>query len=1188
FTVTGGSGDYFLVNPDNDINYGRQPAGATNGLVTIFGNASAAATPGSTAPVQVVNSSPSTCRSEILMINVPICPDCTEPEITDIMRSEDNVCPGKTVTLSIVGDLGDATEWVWYEDACGQDPSIGTGTSIEVMPEESTMYFVRPEGGCGDPWDLCRGIMVTVDPTAIPDPPLTEDLLYCFREGAFGPELTAEGEPGATINWYFTDPGTTDAEPLSSPPTPFLGDPRIVTFYATQTVDGCESQAAPLTVTVRQLTNLEVTQNCVDAFSYDLDICFNAFNADPVAGQYTVTVGNTEYGPFNYADSEVDGFAAYCVNIPMAGDPTDAETLDVTVTDTEMTDGLTIDLFDEILAATSFENDLTGDQYIDTGDPMVDHDLVNNVGQQEIDVDADMAFDAFYFNTRNSMDGLTDGDFFGVTDFTGVVGAFTDGNQGYQFSDADGKVTLTGPAIDISNCETVEISVDIFVQETGWEGDDEIRITIVYDDGQNDTELLNTVGSDIDDLNIEGDWMTLSTVVSGTGTAQLIFEFDSNSGFEALYIDNISYSAMSCAADGAVAEQCSVTTEFTEESCFECPEIGMTAVEPGAVCLGEDAMFEITGLVNFAEEMNLETDFNVQLVEFLGGEPADAYEGGTVIADIPFAELMPGDDPDVLMASATTTPMTVGTVTVCAIINPTSEADMDCMPQACTQLIVHPLPTIGEEANIAVCNGGSTEITPTSGAIVAPAQASDLIISQYLEGSGNNKCIEIFNGTGAAVDLSTYSIRLYNNGNTMPNTMTALSGTLAAGDVYVICNPNADMAIRDLADLLATSATSFNGDDAIAIANNGVNVDVLGQIGVDPGSAWFGGGISTLNSTLTRKPEIFEGNDGTTMFDPSVEWTSSGIIDDTEGLGSHTFNAFDETPATVYNFYGDEELTDLLAEEVASFDPMTTLEDSPQTIYVTAVNPDTGCESEAVAITVEVIACEIAITDPCDCNDDASPIVFDAETGIYTNANDGTFGEVVAITGPEAAALPAGFDFRVLAVTDAIGVAAGDVLTYDAFGNGHYSVSFDHPDDVGYSITIGLFEDNQQVGDDFIISNVCAYPNPEFDPALDPIYCDFEPAITLGGIDDDDVNGPTSVTFTVNGNTAVAFDPTTLGEGVYEVVMTYTGADDGQGGISPDGTTPAYRGCTQEVVTSIVVEPVEISCISNVNVTLGE
>ena len=43
-------------------------------------------------------------------------------------------------------------------------------------------------------------------------------------------------------------------------------------------------------------------------------------------------------------------------------------------------------------------------------------------------------------------------------------------------------------------------------------------------------------------------------------------------------------------------------------------------------------------------------------------------------------------------------------------------------------------------------------------------QATDLYFSKYGEGSSNNKFLEIYNGTGASVDLSNYSVELYANG----------------------------------------------------------------------------------------------------------------------------------------------------------------------------------------------------------------------------------------------------------------------------------------------------------------------------------------------------------------------------------------------------------------------------------------
>src|SRR5690554_6602433 len=49
---------------------------------------------------------------------------------------------------------------------------------------------------------------------------------------------------------------------------------------------------------------------------------------------------------------------------------------------------------------------------------------------------------------------------------------------------------------------------------------------------------------------------------------------------------------------------------------------------------------------------------------------------------------------------------------------------------------------------------------------VASAAAPDLFFSEYIEGSSNNKALEVYNGTGAPVDLTGYTIEQYSNGST--------------------------------------------------------------------------------------------------------------------------------------------------------------------------------------------------------------------------------------------------------------------------------------------------------------------------------------------------------------------------------------------------------------------------------------
>ena len=129
---------------------------------------------------------------------------------------------------------------------------------------------------------------------------------------------------------------------------------------------------------------------------------------------------------------------------------------------------------------------------------------------------------------------------------------------------------------------------------------------------------------------------------------------------------------------------------------------------------------------------------------------------------------------------------------------------------------------------------------------IAPVcAASDVFISEYVEGSSYNKAIEIYNDTGQNIDLSTYELQYYFNGSVTPGHTIALSGSLANGDVYVIAEDAADPSLRGLADLLDTSTSWFNGDDAVVLLNAGVIIDSIGQIGLDPGSEWGAGDTSS-------------------------------------------------------------------------------------------------------------------------------------------------------------------------------------------------------------------------------------------------------------------------------------------------------------------------------------------------------
>jgi DNA/RNA endonuclease G (NUC1) len=179
-------------------------------------------------------------------------------------------------------------------------------------------------------------------------------------------------------------------------------------------------------------------------------------------------------------------------------------------------------------------------------------------------------------------------------------------------------------------------------------------------------------------------------------------------------------------------------------------------------------------------------------------------------------------------------------------------------------------------------------LSPTSAEAAAP---TELFFSEYIEGSSNNKALEIYNGTGADINLSTYVVQMYFNGASTNPTTINLTGTVAGNGTFVLAPTNANATILAVANQQFGTAW-FNGDDAVVLRKGGAAgpiIDVIGQIGFDPGTEWGTGLVSTADNTIRRKSAVSTGDtNATNVFDPSAEW--NGFATDTfDGLGSHTF-----------------------------------------------------------------------------------------------------------------------------------------------------------------------------------------------------------------------------------------------------------------------------------------------------------
>ena len=194
---------------------------------------------------------------------------------------------------------------------------------------------------------------------------------------------------------------------------------------------------------------------------------------------------------------------------------------------------------------------------------------------------------------------------------------------------------------------------------------------------------------------------------------------------------------------------------------------------------------------------------------------------------------------------------------------------------------------------------------------------TDLFISEYVEGTGNNKGFELYNPTPVPIDLNEYVLQRWSNGEAGMTDEVALLGEIAAYGTWVVINgqtedvdlgggatsPACDSVLQTMADQLDNpypAPTYMNGDDALVLLRNGSQVvDIFGKPGEDPGVAWtndaengfidIGDGATwlTSNHTLRRK---FEVQAGVTIppvaFDTFLEWDTLSV-NTWDGLGLH-------------------------------------------------------------------------------------------------------------------------------------------------------------------------------------------------------------------------------------------------------------------------------------------------------------
>jgi hypothetical protein len=144
----------------------------------------------------------------------------------------------------------------------------------------------------------------------------------------------------------------------------------------------------------------------------------------------------------------------------------------------------------------------------------------------------------------------------------------------------------------------------------------------------------------------------------------------------------------------------------------------------------------------------------------------------------------------------------------------------------------------------------SPQVELTIAASNDPFAGACLIISEYVEGTSTKKAMEVFNcSSNATLDLSRYGVCLVTNTSSVCSTTVKLTGMLAPGEVYGICNNTSKTLAPANACKLISGVTDFNGNDRLIVfedinadgnftAGSDLVMDTFGEVARDPGNIW--------------------------------------------------------------------------------------------------------------------------------------------------------------------------------------------------------------------------------------------------------------------------------------------------------------------------------------------------------------
>jgi gliding motility-associated-like protein len=240
-----------------------------------------------------------------------------------------------------------------------------------------------------------------------------------------------------------------------------------------------------------------------------------------------------------------------------------------------------------------------------------------------------------------------------------------------------------------------------------------------------------------------------------------------------------------------------------------------------------------------------------------------------------------------------------------------------------------------------VCSNQTAAFTVTSPVNTQLNFPTNLFISEITDHtSGALTYVEIYNGTGAPIDLANYRLKIYTTATGAPTCNLSLSGIIANNDVVVVkLSSSADQG-GVVADLNFTTCAGVNNNDSIVLTTStDVELDNWGVRGVVFTPAGGVGYNYRRNTTAVLPSMTWDPADWTV-----IDWTTTA-----PNLPDYSDVGFYSLYVTNYNYTLSNGVTTTTQSSV-NFTGV-----APGTYTLIATDLITGCSSNPLTFTIDPV-----------------------------------------------------------------------------------------------------------------------------------------------------------------------------------------------------------------------------------------